>query len=95
MSAQPESIVVENITYYRDAEVVVLTQQGNPPLVFRNEPASGQFQALRKKLEAGDPIDEPTQIGDAACTLAPSLTVDVIGGPIFWEEIKQRLNLKD
>ncbi len=91
MSANAEPIVVEKITFYREAEVVVLTPQAGstsaPSLTFRGQPAVGQFRALEKKLKASEDLTEPILIGDTACTLAPSLTIDAISGPVFWEEI--------
>jgi hypothetical protein len=87
MSAEADPILVEKITYYREAEVIVLTPQTGPSLTFRDPPAIAQFRDLEKKLKASEAVAEPILIGDKAIALAPSLTIDAISGPIFWEEI--------
>ncbi len=87
MSAPADPILVEKITHYREAEVIVLTPQTGPALTFRGEPAVGQFRDLEKKLKASETVAEPILIGDTAIALAPSLTIDSISGPVFWEEI--------
>jgi hypothetical protein len=80
-------LVLEKITHYREGEVIVLTPQGGAPVPLKDPEIVKQFTALLKKLKTSEEIAEPLQIGDASYTLAPSLTVDSIGGPVFWEEI--------
>ena len=87
MASNAAPLVLEKITHYREGGAIVLTPQGGASIPLRDPDIVKQFVALRKKLEASEEIVEPLQIGDAVYTLAPSLTVDVISGPIFWEEI--------
>jgi len=87
MASSTEPLVLENITYYRDAEVIVVKPRPASSLPFKDPAVVGQFMALVKKLKDSEKIEEPIVIGDQAYTLAPSLTFDTISGPIFWEEI--------
>jgi hypothetical protein len=91
--ASTDPIVLEQITHYREGEVIVITPQaGSSPaasIPLKDPAVVGQFVQLLKKLKASEEIVEPITIGDKAYMLAPSLTVDVISGPVFWEEIVQ------
>jgi hypothetical protein len=87
MSTNAEPLVLENITYYDDAEVIVVKPETGASLPFKDPAIVGQFMDLVKKLKASEKIDEPILIGDGAYALAPSVTFDTIRGPVFWEEI--------
>jgi len=91
MSANAEPLILENITYYDDAEVIVVKPQTGAALPFKDPVIVGQFMALVKKLKNSEKIEEPILIGDGAYALAPSVTFDTIKGPIFWEEIVSQL----
>jgi hypothetical protein len=94
MASSSSPLVLENITYYRDAEVIIAKPPTGPSLPFKDPAIVGQFMALIKQLKASEKIEEPISIGDQAFALAPSLTFDSISGPIFWEEIVQLESLK-
>ncbi len=87
MASNSGPLVLEKITHYREAEVIVITPQAGSSLPFKDPLVVGQFLELLKKLKASEEIAEPLLIGDKTYTLAPSLTVDSISGPVFWEEI--------
>jgi len=86
MASSADPVVLEKITHYREGEVMVVTPQGDAPIPLREPETVGAFVALLKKLKASDEIAEPLEIGGKTYTLAPSLIVDSIGGPVFWEE---------
>lgn len=87
MASTSDPLVLEKITYYREAEVIAVTSNGGSSLPIKDPAIVGQFLVLLKKLKASEEIAEPLLIGDQAYTLAPSLTIDSISGPVFWEEI--------
>ena len=91
MASDTTPIVLEQITHYREGEVIVITPQADsspaPSIPLKDPVIVGQFVQLLKKLKASEEIVEPISIGDQSYSLAPSLTVDVISGPVFWEEI--------
>jgi len=87
MSSNADPLVVEKITHYRMANVIVLSPTTGPAIPLRGEAVVGQFKELEKKLAASAEVPEPILLGDKSCTLAPSLTIDAINGPVFWEEI--------
>jgi hypothetical protein len=94
MPSDATPLVLENITYYDQAEVIIVKPQTGPSLPFKDPAIVDQFMALVKQLKGSEKIEEPIQIGDQAYTLAPSLTFDTIRGPIYWEEIVQLESLK-
>lgn len=87
MSSNAEPLLLEKITYYRDAEVIAITPQGGPSILFKEKAVVDQFLELEKKLKAEADLSEPVLFGDKACALAPSLTIDRISGPVYWDEI--------
>jgi len=91
MSANADSLVVEKITHYRMANVIVLSPTTGPAIPLRGEAVVGQFKELEKKLKDSAEVPEPIMLGDKSCALAPSLTIDAISGPVFWEEIVRSL----
>ena len=91
MSANAEPLVLENITYYDQAEVIVVKPETGPSLPFQDPTIVDQFMALVKKLKNSEKIVEPILIGEHAFALAPSLGFDTINGPIYWDEIVQLL----
>ena len=91
MSANADSLVVEKITHYRMAQVIVLSPTTGPAIPLRGEAVVGQFKELEKKLKDSAEVPEPIMLGDKSCALATSLTIDAISGPVFWEEIVRSL----